>query len=151
MGVTDIDKLNKFGFQADEVSEILKNTVIDPQFKKTKAKKGGNRGKVDYKNILSSHENANDEQTFTHEQKLTRSAKCSGLNCKHVLQIGTPCVKVVGAIAAPYEKDFARLQQFFFCAKRQCITTPPVWSNIRRPERIIKGNNITLINEMQFQ
>ena len=64
LGVTDIDKLNKFGFQADEVSEILKNTVIDPQFKKTKAKKGGNRGKVDYQNILSSHENANDEQTF---------------------------------------------------------------------------------------
>ena len=60
-----------------------------------------------------------------------------------ILQRGTRCIKVDGALTVPYGKDVAMKQLFYFCATRECFTRPPVWSNIRPNVDIRGGENIT--------
>ena len=52
-------------------------------------------------------------------------------------------MKVEGALPAPYDKNYAQKQIFYFCPKRVCISTPPVWSNVRTPLNIVRGTNVT--------
>ena len=98
---------------------------------------------MDLQQILSNHENANNEQVCTLELKESRSAQCSGLNCKKILTVGTQCVKVDGALAVPYGKEIALKQLFYFCAAKECFNRPPTWSNVRRTGDIHRGRNIT--------
>ena len=60
LDISDVDMLDTLAFQADQIDEILRKTEVDPQFRKLKSTKGKNRG-TSLKQILDSHENANEE------------------------------------------------------------------------------------------
>ena len=136
--------LDKLCFQSDEVIQILRKTDINDDYSKKKMNSAvTKKTKADYNAILRTHEGANDQQTFTYDWKEKRSAVCKGLNCKKVLQTGTPCVKVNGALSVPPGKDYAIKQDFYFCPIRFCITHPPVWSNVKHPDVLIKDVNIS--------
>ena len=64
LDISYVDMLDTLAFQADKIDEILRKTEIDPQFRKLKSTKGKNRG-TNLKQILDSHENANEENIFT--------------------------------------------------------------------------------------
>ena len=130
-------------FETEEIVHILHKTDVDPQFKRNNSKKGTRRDRLSLQHTLNNHENVNDEQICTIQLKENRSAKCSGLSCKKILQRGTPCIKVDGALTVPYGKEVAMKQLFYFCATRECFTRPPVWSNIRPNVDIRGGETIT--------
>ena len=144
LDISDVDVLDQrlllVVFQADHIDEILRKTDVDPQFRKMKNKKGKNLGTTRLKQIINSHENANEDHIFTLQFKEGPSAKCNGFNCKKILQIGTRCIKVDGALTVPFAKDYALKQLYYFCPKINYFNTPPVWSNVRQPVNIVKGS-----------
>ena len=98
LDVTDVKLLDSRSFQADQIKEILMKTDISEEFKMGKRKKENQirRQKAGFQRILDSHTQVNDPQVFTH---------AVGRIVKKVITIGSPCIKVDGALTVPYEKD----------------------------------------------
>ena len=145
--VEDISKLDTNSFLHEDLTNMLKTTGVKAEFLKSKVnKKTEKKSKKEYKEIINTHPDANQEQTFMHSLKENRSSKCHGLNCKKSIGLGDPCVKVCGALTVPFGKDFAVKQDFYFCPSRYCVKRPPIWSNIKHPIELIKGHNISHID-----
>ena len=139
--VTDLTTLSSLDFGQNQIEDFFKISSVDQQFMKKKVRAQKKKNKNDFQEILCTHSNFNDPQVYKYHLKNGRSAKCSGMNCTTILQPGTACVKVDGAISVQYEQNFAIKRTFYFCANSQCVMTPPVWSNIRRPSELLQGPN----------
>ena len=82
------------------------------------------------------------EQSFSLQEKRTRSVSCASSCCDAIFQIDDLCIKGVGAATIPYDKNYAVEQSFYFCPQRVCISKPPIWTNIAYPKTIV-GENVT--------
>ena len=60
-----------------------------------------------------------------------------------MLNIGDLCLKLIGALTIPYEKNEAVEQIFYFCAKDSCLKTVPVWCNVRYPKLVLVDSSVT--------
>ena len=54
-----------------------------------------------------------------------------------MIQPGTLCVRVDGALPVPYGKQHVVEQVFYFCPNRQCFAAKPKWSNVTTPRNIV--------------
>ena len=113
--VTDIDALESLHYTNEQVLDFLSKTEVDSQFFQAKKNTDSKRQRIDFVTILNEHGEFNSLQTLTHHIKTVRSAKCSGMNCKTLLEKDSRCVKVEGALGVPFGKDFATKQTFYFC------------------------------------
>ena len=97
--------------------------------------------KREFAAILKDHDDYGREQKWTLHIKQKRGAICLG--CKKVLQRGTECFSVEGALTVPFNKNKAVLQTFYCCASKFCITQSPPWTNLKKPASIECDPQIT--------
>ena len=97
--------------------------------------------KREFAAILKDHDDYGREQKLNLHIKQKRSAICLG--CKKVLQRGTECFSVEGALTVPFNKNKAVLQTFYCCASKFCITQSPPWTNLKKPASIECDPQIT--------
>lgn len=136
-GITDPEILKKVSYTEKEIQEIVSKTV-NTNFVKVKEKKPRST-KAQREDILRNDPHFNDPQDATLHIKTGQSAKCSGMNCKKVYEVGATCVKIDGSISIPYQQSFAKKQVKYFCPSLECLKKPPVWTNIRFPTEIKKA------------
>ena len=65
--------------------------------------------------------------------KANRSAKCHGRCFKAIISVGTLCLKVIGSLTVPLNRNDAVQQDFYFCPQKACLSSIPIWSNVRYP------------------
>lgn len=97
--------------------------------------------KREFAAILKDHDGYEQEQKWTLHVKQKRSAVCLG--CKKVLQRGTECFSVEGALTVPFNKNKAVLQTFYCCASKFCTSQSPPWTNLKKPLSIECDPQIT--------
>ena len=68
--------------------------------------------------------------------KANRSAKCHGRCCKVIISVGTLCLKVKGSLTVPLNRNNAIQQDFYFCPQKACLSSMPIWSNVRYPNSV---------------
>ena len=66
--------------------------------------------------------------------KANRSAKCQGRSFKAVISIGTMRIKVAGSLTVPFDWNEVVKQDFYFSPQPSCLSTMPIWSNVRYPQ-----------------
>ena len=68
--------------------------------------------------------------------KANRSAKCHGRCCKVIISVGALCLKVKGSLTVPLNRNNAIQQDFYFCPQKACLSSMPIWSNVRYPNTV---------------
>ena len=84
-------------------------------------------------------------QSFTLHHKTKRSAKCYGRNCQTIFIAGALCFRIEGVLTVPHSKSDAVEQLFYFCARRKCIESAPVWSNVKYPNNFRASNEVSQV------
>ena len=74
------------------------------------------------------------------KQWCQQNAAEKGLNV--VFIFGLTCLKMLGALTAPYWKRQAVEQVFYFCPKDVCFRQAPSWSNARCPTEVMVDGNM---------
>ena len=92
-------------------------------------------GSKDYAKLLREHPSFSNEQLCTLQYKKSKTAKCAG--CKTVIQPGTLCVQVDGALSLLYGKQHVVVQVFYFCPNKQCFAAKSKRSNVTTSSNII--------------
>ena len=131
--VEDEDKLNARNIGDEDVKSLLADNIDKRYIKADKPVRSS--GSKDYAKLLREHPSSSNEQLCTLQYKKSRTAKCAG--CKTVIQPGTLCVRVDGALSVPYRKQHVVEQVFYFCLNGQCFAAKPKWSNVTTPRNII--------------
>ena len=153
--IEDSDFLAKVTYTDEEIVFILSQEIDSSVMQEKSKKKRSSNKRQDREAILKNDPHYNDPQVVTLLVKSKRSAKCSGHNCRKIFQIGDTCLMVDGCISIPYEQNLAKKQQQWFCPSVSCLKKPPVWTNIRFPLEIKKGDLVsdvvydTLNNDLQ--
>ena len=88
------------------------------------------RKKKNFMSILREHEDYSHEQAWLFHKKESRSAQCTSVRCKKLIQRETECFSVDGALTIPYNSNKAVKQKFYFCAEVNCLLNRPPWTNI---------------------
>ena len=109
------------------------NTINAAYIQKVKK---STRKKTDLQEILAKHPLFTLPQKVRLMHKANRSAKCQGRSCKAVISIGIMCIKVEGSLTVPFDRNEAVKQDFYFCPQRSCLSTMPIWSNVRYPQSV---------------
>ena len=135
-GVTDETILGKVTYTEAETRDILSSTVNKTYVKESEPVK--RRSKAQREDILRKNINYSDPQIAVLHLKTGQSAKCSGMGCNKILQIGENTIKIDGCISIIYQQSFAKKQVKFFCPSVDCLKKPPVWTNIRFPTKVEK-------------
>ena len=142
-----------FGLDVSEDEELLKqryishvdlnhllsknSSEIDSRFLQKSDQKIPRRTKGDLQAVLQIHDLFHQPQQVTLHRKVSRTAKCHGRNCQVIFTVGKLCLKVTGALTVPRDKNIAVEQAFYFCARKNCLESAPVWSNVRYPIKVI--------------
>ena len=142
-GVTDTSIFQNLEFSDEVLIDIFNKPVRDQVIRPPQPANRSSSIPQKRKAILSAHPDYNNPQSYTLIYKASRSAKCQGYHCEKIFQIGSTCVKVEGGISIPWQKDFARKEELFFCPSIICIRQPPVWTNLRFPT-LISTDNVAL-------
>ena len=56
--------------------------------------------------------------------------RCTNTCCKKVINVGTECIVIEGALTVPFNTNKAVTQKFYYCLYALCITNRPPWTNI---------------------
>ena len=107
--VEDEDKLNARHIGDEDLKSFLVDN-IDKRYTKGDEPVKSSSFK-DYAKLLREHPSFSNEQLCTLQYKKSRTAKCAG--CKTVIQPGTLCVRVDGALSVPYGKQHVVEQVFY--------------------------------------
>ena len=100
------------------------------------------KNKHDLKEILQKHPGYNKPQETKLHHKESRSAKCQGRSCNNIFSAGTLCLKVEGALTVPPNRDEAVEQKFYFCPRKQFLSNPPHWCNVKYPQFFVASESI---------
>ena len=145
-GITDTTVFQNLEFTDEVLANIFNKPVDDRVIRPPAAANRSASSTEKRQTILIAHAAYNDPQTYTLMYKKSRSARCQGYRCEKIFQIGSTCVKVKGGISIPYQKDFARKEDLYFCPSIACIRKPPVWTNLRFPESMLSDS--TALNDL---
>lgn len=142
LGVRSNDSiLNERVFGDEDIKNIFATAPRNVPEEYRQEKSNTRYKSTDVKAILTNHPDYQKEQEWVLHRKLSRSAMCRGCH-KKVIEKGSICLKVEGAISVPFGKDFAVAQTFYFCTDKQCLLSFPPWTNIRPPLFIMSDSNI---------
>ena len=64
-------------------------------------------------------------------KKCKRLAKCTNSRCRKVINGGTECIVIDGALTVPFYANKAVAQKFYYYLDALCIANQPPWTNIR--------------------
>ena len=95
--------------------------------------------KKNYKDILSKETAPN--QIWSLVKKDKRSAKCR--HCKSEIHVGNFGLQAKGGLVVPFEEEKAVERTQYFCPKKNCISTFPPWTNLRRPSLVKSDTNVS--------
>ena len=65
--------------------------------------------------------------------KTNRSAKCHARCREAIISVGTFWLKVKCSVTVPLNRNGALQQGFCFCSQKFCLSSMPLWSNLRYP------------------
>ena len=68
--------------------------------------------------------------------KANQSAKCHGRCCKVIISVGILCLKVIGSLIVPLNRNNAVQQDIYFCPQRVCLSSMLIWSNVQYPNSV---------------
>ena len=63
--------------------------------------------------------------------KANRSAKCHARCSEAIISVGTLWLKVKYSVTVPLNRNDALQQDFCFCSQKFCLSSMPLWSNLR--------------------
>ena len=70
-------------------------------------------------------------------------AKCTNSRCRKVINVGTECIVMGGALMVPFNTNKAAAQNFYYCLHALCVTNWLPWTNIRPLLELTFDNDIT--------
>ena len=108
------DSLREKYFADSELTEIFEEAGkhVDVAYSQEKSIRPK---KKDFSDILKTHKDFNELQTWTLHIKQLRCAKCTSPNCKKQINRGDECLQVNGALTVPYSSNKPVQQKFYFC------------------------------------
>ena len=106
----------------------------------TQDQKFPRKTKGDLQAVLQSHDLFHQPQQVTLRHKVSRTAKCHGRNCQvSNFTVGKLCLKVSGVLTVQRDKNIAVEQALYFCTRKSCLESAPVWSNVHYPIKVISA------------
>ena len=93
----------------------------------------------DIKSILSKQDI---DKQYLHE-KPKKCGNKSKAPLQEILEMDPKCLEIEELLTVPFGKDIAVKQIFYFCPSAKCVSKPPVWSNVRFPNVVLKEADIT--------
>ena len=124
-------------FSDDDVKAWFYNNPINAinQLYVQKVKKSS-RNKSNLQEILSNHPLYSQPQNVRLVHKTNRSLKCHGRCCKAIISVGTFCLKVKRSLTVPLNRNDAVQEDFYLCPHKVCLSSMPIWSNVRYPNSV---------------
>ena len=79
---------------------------------------------------LAEHACFTQPQIWKVQKMCKQFAKCTNSRCRKVINVGTECIFIEGALIVPFITNKAGAQKFYNCLHGLCITNRPLWTNI---------------------
>ena len=96
----------------------------------------------DFRVILAEHSCFTQPQIWRVQKKYKRLAKCTSSCCRKVINVGTECIVIEGALTVPFNTNKTVAQKFHYCLDPLCVTNRPPWANIRSLLELTFDNDI---------
>ena len=96
-----------------------------------------------HRNIAGVARKGQDLEIWKLQKKCKRLAKYTNSHCRKVINVGTECIVIEGALTVPFNTNKAVAQKFYYCLDALCITNRPPWTNIRPLLEMNLDNDIT--------
>ena len=97
----------------------------------------------DFHAILVEHACFTQPQIWKVQKKCKWLAKCTNSRCRKVINVGTECIVIEGALMVPFNTNKAVAQKFYYCLHVLCVTNWLPWTNIRPLLELTFDNDIT--------